>query len=95
MKTIPQDLIRDKIYCVNYIEYLNDAKQVEHCYIAVRQEYMDEFKAAIKKGDFDTDDYGILLEQGTGPAPAFVRDRMKMMYDCNHDNAINVSDYKA
>ena len=93
MRTIPQDLIRDKVYCVNYIEYLNDANTSEHFYIAVRQDEMDKFKEVIKQGNFDAEDYGLILEQGQGPASQMTRDKMKMLYQCNHENAINVSDY--
>ena len=52
MKTIPQDLIRDKIYCVNYIEYLGNAGNIEHFYIAVRQDEMPKFKEVLQHGNF-------------------------------------------
>lgn len=93
MKTIPQDLIRDKVYCVNYIEYIGASGAKEHFYIAVRQDEMDKFKAALKRGNFDAEDYGMILEQGVGSASMAVRNRMKMLYKCDHNNAINVSDY--
>lgn len=93
MKTIPQDLIRDKIYCVNYIEYLGQAGTKEYFYIAVRQDDMLNFKTALEKGDFDADDYGLILEQGNGSAPTYVRDKMKMLYKCEHENALSVNDY--
>lgn len=93
MKTIPQDLIRDKVYCVNYIEYIGESGANEHFYIAVRQDEMDQFKKAIKEGNFDAEDYGLILEHGMGSASEDVRNRMKLHYQCDHENAINVSDY--
>ena len=93
MKTIPQNLIRDKIYCVNYIEYLGNEGLREYFYIAVRQDEMDKFKEALKKGNFDADQYGMVLEHGKGSAPDFVRDKMKMLYKCDHESAININDY--
>ena len=93
MKTIPQDLIRDKVYCVNYIEYIGESGTNEHFYIAVRQEEMEKFKEAIRHGNFDAEDYGLILEHGAGSASTDVRDMMKMLYQCDHNNAINVSDY--
>ncbi len=93
MRTIPQDLIRDKVYCVNYIEYLGESGAKEYFYIAVRQDEMEKFKEILKRGNFDAEDYGLILEQGNGPASQAVRDRMKMLYKCDHNNAINVSDY--
>jgi hypothetical protein len=93
VRTIPQNLIRDKIYCVNYIEYIGESDARKYFYIAVRQDEMVEFKEALKHGDFDADDFGIILEQGDGSAPEYVKDKMKMLYKCNHENAMDVKDY--
>ncbi len=54
---------------------------------------MEEFKNVIKQGNFDAEDYGIILEQGKGAASQLTRDTMKMLYKCDHDNAINIADY--
>ncbi len=93
MRTIPQDLIRDKVYCVNYIEYIGETNAQEYFYIAVRQDEMDKFKTALEHGNFEADDYGLILEQGNGSAPKIIREKMKLLYKCDHDSAINVSDY--
>ena len=93
MRTIPQDLIRDKVYCVNYIEYIGASNTKEYFYIAVRQDQMNEFKTALTQGNFDAEDYGLILEQGGGSSNQLMRDKMKMLYKCDHDNAINVSEY--
>ncbi len=95
MKIIPRDLIRDKIYCVNYLVYLNGKGDREFVYIAVRQDRMEEFKKAISHGNFDADDYGLVLEHGRGDASDILKEKMKMMYKCDHSSSINVLDYQA
>ena len=94
MKNIPASLIKDKIYCVNYLIYKDEAARSGYIYIAVRQDDMADFKQAIKVGDFDADDYGVVLEQGLGKPSDETMQRMKMLYSCDHDNSFSVSDYK-
>jgi hypothetical protein len=94
MKNIPTSLIKDKIYCVNYLIYKDEAGSTGYIYIAVRQDDMSDFKNAIKNGDFDADDYGIVLEQGGGKPSDETVQRMKILYSCDHDNSFNVLDYK-
>lgn len=90
MRTIPQNLIRDRVYCVNYIEYIGESDALEYFYIAVRQEDMERFKAALRRGGFDAEDFGMILEQGFGSAPQSVRERMRVLYKCNHANAVKL-----
>jgi hypothetical protein len=92
MKNIPTSLIKDKIYCVNYLVYKDEACRSCYIYIAVRQDDMSDFKNAIKNGDFDADDYGIVLEQGDGKPSDETVQRMKILYSCNHDKSFNVLD---
>jgi hypothetical protein len=95
MKTIPRNLIEDKTYCVNYIVYLNDESVREFVYIAVRKDRMAEFQQAVEHGNFDTEDYGVVLEHGTGEPSDHVKSTMKMLYKCNHDSGISLVDYQA
>lgn len=90
MRTVPQDLIRNRVYCVNYVEYVGESGLPEYFYIAVRQDDMESFKAALHRGNFDAEDYGMILEQGSGSAPQAVRERMRVLYKCNHANAVKL-----
>lgn len=94
MKTIPNSLVKDKIYCVNYLIYKDEAGRSGYLYIAVRQDDMSDFKNAIKNGDFDADDYGIVLDQGAGKPSDETVQRMKILYNCDHDNSFSIFDYK-
>lgn len=84
MRNIPQDLVRDKVYCVSYLEYFGEKGIVEYCYIAVKTEDLEKFNQALIQGDFSAEDYGVILDQGEGKAPSYVKEKMQMMYGCEH-----------
>ena len=93
MRNIPRSLIDDEFFCVNYIVYLND-KGVRHfLYIAVRKVDMKEFKKTVKRGNFIAEDYGFVLEKGKGDAPDYLKEKMEIMYKCDHKNPLKVQDY--
>ena len=92
MRNIPRDLIRNQVYCVNYLVFLDDADHQRYCYVAVRQKDMPQFKKALRAGDFELDDFGVVLEEGEGDAPSHVQEKMHYLYNCNHTNALDVED---
>lgn len=94
MKTIPSSLIKDKIYCVNYLIYKDENGKSGYIYIAVREDKMPDFQKALIVGNFDAEDYGIVLEKGFGKPSQDTMQRMKVLYDCNHDTGFSVFDYK-
>lgn len=93
MKTIPRSLIRDEVFCVNYIVYLSDKGVRNFMYIAVRNKDLEEFKKVVRRGNFIAEDYGFVLEQGSGDALEIIKEKMKLLYDCNHSSALKVQDY--
>jgi hypothetical protein len=93
MRSIPHNLIADKTYCVNYLVYSNNNNARSFMYIAVRQDNMPEFQSAIRQGNFDAEDYGFILESGTGEASANIKNKMSMLYNCNHESGLKVLDY--
>lgn len=93
MRNIPSSLVKDKTYCVNYLLYKDEAGQESYLYIATRHDKMESFQNAIKLGNFDAEDYGIILEQGTGEAPEEVKQKMKIMYNCDHGSNLSILDY--
>ena len=94
MRNIPSYLIKDKTYCVNYILFQNEHGSTEFIYIAIRDDHMIEFQQAVKEGNFDAEDYGIILEHGKGEASDIIKQKMKLLYKCNHDSNYKVQDYK-
>ena len=93
MKTIPIQLIKDAVYCVNYLVYKNDDGAREHLYLATRHDQMKSLQNAIRQGNFEAEDYGIVLEQGAGEASKIVKEKMQLLYKCNHNSGISVLDY--
>lgn len=93
MRNIPTNLIKDAVYCVNYLVYKNENGAREYMYLATRQDQMRELQLAIKHGSFEAEDYGIVLEQGKGEAPDSIKEKMSILYKCNHESCISVMDY--
>jgi len=93
MRKIPESLVKDKIYTVNYLVYQDDNNDKNYLYIAVRRDQMPAFQNALKEGNFDAEDYGIILEQGNGEASDTLIEKMRIMYNCDHDSSISISDF--
>ena len=93
MKSIPRRLIDERTYLVNYLVYSNENGVREYLYIAVRKDKMPEFQQAVKRGNFDAEEYGIILDHGKGEAPDDVKEKMKMLYKCDHENGVSIRDY--
>ena len=95
MRNIPSRLVKDKTYCVNYLVYKDEADKESYLYIAVRQDQMGDFQSALKSGNFDAEDYGIILEQGSGLASDDIKQKMKIMYNCDHTSSKSILDHSA
>jgi hypothetical protein len=63
--------------------------------MAVRQDNMPRFQQALRAGNFDAEDYGIVLESGSDEPADYVKNKMKILYKCNHEKAINAAEYKS
>lgn len=90
MRTIPRGLTEDKTYSVNYVVYLNENDEKAYCFVAVRTEKLASFKAALLEGDFDTEDFGITLDEGLGEADEPTWERMRMLYQCDDTKAYSL-----
>ena len=93
MRTLPTNLVKDAMYCVNYLVYLNETGAREFVYLATRQDQMKDLQAAIRQGGFDAEDFGVILEQGRGEASDITKEKMQMLYKCDHNNGLSVLDY--
>lgn len=91
MRNIPRDLIDKKTYVVTYVVYLDNEGEKRYFYIAVRKDKMLDFQRAVLEGDFDAEDYGIILEEGDGEAPEVIKEKMKMLYQCDHVQATDLT----
>lgn len=94
MRSIPRNLIKDQVYCVNYIVYLDDSNQQHYSYVAIKNSDMPEFQEAIKQESLDLNDFGIVLEEGEGEASDIIKDKMRHLYNCRHDNAAEIDSFE-
>jgi len=93
MRTIPTSLVKQKLYCVNYIVYKDESDNQGFLYLATRQDKMPDLQEAIKRGNFEAEDYGIILEHGKGESPPEVQQKMQILYNCDHSSNLSVLDY--
>ncbi len=93
MRNIPKDLVDSKAYIVTYVVYLDENEKKRYFYIAVRKDRILDFQKAVIEGDFDAEDFGIILEEGNGEAPDYIKEKMKLMYHCDHSKATELSNY--
>mgnify|MGYP001315232722 CR=1 FL=1 len=95
MRNIPRDLIQKKTYVVTYLVYEDATGQQRYFYIAVRKDKMPAFQRAILAGNFEPEDYGFILEEGLGEASEVIKEKMKIMYQCDHEGATQLEKYCA
>ena len=93
MRNIPRNLIEDKTYCVNYLVFKNEYGVREFLYIVIREDKMSAFQEAVRRGNFDADDYGTVLERGKGEPTESIIAKMKLLYKCDHNSGLSVLDY--
>lgn len=93
-RTIPQKLIKEAVYTVNYVEYLDTRNEKRFAYIAVRTEEVEAFRLALQKGNIPLDDYGVILEYGKGEASDLLRAKMEFQYKCDHSNMVKIHHQK-
>lgn len=94
MRSIPRNLIRDQVYCVSYLLYEDENGAKHYCYLAVRSDDMPHFQNAIKTGDFDLNDFGVVLEEGEGEASDTIKEKMRHLYNCQHESALEVDSFE-
>jgi hypothetical protein len=94
MRSIPRNLIRDQVYCVNYLIYEDESGKENYCYLAVRNSDMEKFQKALSCTDFDLNDFGVVLEEGLGEASENVKDKMRHLYNCKHEAAIELESFE-
>ena len=90
MKSIPKHLINDKTFCVNFLSFVDLEGVRRFMYIAVRGDKMPEFEIALRRGQFDTEDFGFVLEEGVGQPSDLLKAKMEFLYECDHRNPLHV-----
>jgi hypothetical protein len=94
MRSIPRNLIRDQIYCVNYLVYEDESSEKNYCYLAIRKSDMPNFQRALSTADFDLSDFGVVLEEGVGEASDTIKQKMRHLYNCQHESAVELDAFE-
>ncbi len=60
-------------------------------YVAVKLSDLEKFMRAQQEGNFDPEEYGVIIEGGVGKIPpADVMQRMEVEYGFNHDQMLDL-----
>ncbi|MEJ0009856.1 MAG: hypothetical protein WDN72_04605 [Alphaproteobacteria bacterium] len=63
-----------------------------YAYVGVRADKLEEFMAAQQKGLFYPEEYGVVIESGTGEPPPEIQLKMERDYGFNHEAMLDIPD---
>lgn len=90
--TRSEKLLAEKTVCVLLVRGEDPDGQPIYAYVAVRADKLEEFMAAQQSGIFYPEEYGIIVESGSGDPSDEVKVRMESEYGFNHDAMLNIPD---
>jgi hypothetical protein len=61
-----------------------------YAYVAIRADKLEEFMAAQKKGVFYPEEYGVIIESGSGEPSDEVKQKMTSEYGFNHESMVDI-----
>lgn len=87
-----EKMIAEKTVCILLVRGESPDGEGIYAYVAVRADKLEEFMEAQKDGTFYPEDYGVIVESGTGEPSAEVREKMERDYGFNHEAMVDVPD---
>ena len=90
--TRSEKLLAEKTVCVLLVRGEDPDGQPIYAYVAVRADKLEEFMSAQQSGIFYPEEYGIIVESGSGEPTDDVKARMETEYGFNHDAMLNIPD---
>lgn len=90
--SMSERILAEKTVCILLVRGESPDGQEIYAYVAVRADKMEEFMRAQSEGDFSPEDFGVIIESGTGDPSDEVRTRMEQDYGFNHQYMIDVPD---
>ncbi len=85
-------MLAERTVCVLLVRGQSQEGEPVYAYVAVRADKLDEFVEAQSKDPFYPDQYGMIIESGTGDPSDEVRERMERDYGFNHEAMLDVHD---
>lgn len=90
--TRSEKLLAEKTVCVLLVRGEDPDGQPIYAYVAVRADKLEDFMAAQQSGIFYPEEYGIIVESGSGEPTDEVKKRMETEYGFNHAAMLNIPD---
>lgn len=89
--TQSEKLLAEKTVCILMLRGKDADNEPIYAYVAVRADMLEAFMAAQQKPDFNPEDYGVIVESGTGDPSPEVLERMEKDYGFNHEQVVHLS----
>ena len=89
--TRSQKIIAEKAVCVMLLRGFNAEGAPVYAYMAVRSDRVQALMRAQEAGDYNPEEYGMLLASGVGEPDADTIAMMEREYGFNHAHALDVS----
>jgi HEAT repeat protein/energy-coupling factor transporter ATP-binding protein EcfA2 len=83
-------VILESVVCILLVRGENPDAQPIYAYVAVRADKVADFMGAQKKGVFYPEDFGVIVEAGTGEPSPEVRKRMEDGYGFDHGGMVDL-----
>ena len=83
--TRSEQMIAEKTVCVLLLRGTDGEGQRIYAYVAVRADKLEAFMAAQAQSIFSPEEYGMILESGTGDPSPEICEKMEKEYGFNHE----------
>lgn len=90
--TRSERIMAEKTVCVLLVRGTDPEGGPIYAYVAVRADVLEAFMAAQKNENFYPEDYGVIVESGSGEPNDEVRTRMERDYGFNHEAMLEMAD---
>lgn len=87
-----EQMLAEKTVCVLLVRGESPDGGSIYAYIAVRADKLQDFMRAQQSSTFYPEDYGVIIESGTGEPSDEVRQKMEKEYGFNHSFMVDIPD---
>lgn len=87
-----EQIVAEKTMCILLLRGENSDKEKIWAYVGVRADKLEEFMKAQESDVFFPDEYGVVIESGTGEPDDETKEKMTKEYGFNHDAMIDIPD---
>ena len=87
-----EQMLAEKTMCILLLRGENAEKENIWAYVGVRADKLEEFMNAQGGETFFPEDFGVVIESGTGEPSDEIKEKMTVEYGFNHDAMIDIPD---